>query len=99
MSTTEWWFDYYTGEEQTTLGGITVSAPFAFIQLYLHGETIIIPHQQSAMNTVASSKKPLYLIIIMDEKQSAHGDLFGNDGESIDTYERLGYNYFILITI
>jgi alpha-glucosidase (family GH31 glycosyl hydrolase) len=62
----ERWFDYYTGEEQTTLGNITVSSPLDFISLYLRGGSII-PHQQSAMNTVASRKKPMYLIIALDE--------------------------------
>jgi alpha-glucosidase (family GH31 glycosyl hydrolase) len=94
LSTTERWYDYYTGEEQTTVGQITVSAPLDFTPLYLRGGAII-PHQESAMNTVASRKKPLYLIIALDKKQSAYGDLFWDDGESIDTYERSVYNYFI----
>jgi alpha-glucosidase (family GH31 glycosyl hydrolase) len=94
LPTTERWFDYYTGEEQTTLGNITVSASLDFIPLYLRGGAII-SHQQSAMNTVASRKKPLYLIIALDQKQTASGDLFWDDGESIDTYERSIYNYFI----
>src|SRR5262249_34715677 len=93
LPTTERWFNYYTGEEQTN-GSITVSAPLDFIPLYLRGGAII-PHQQSAMNTVESRKKPMYLIIALDQKQSASGDLFWDDGESIDTYERSVYNYFI----
>ena len=91
---TQRWFDYYTGEEQTILGNITVAAPLDFIPLYLRGGAII-PHQQSAMNTVASRKKPLYLMIALDEQHSASGDLFWDDGESIDTYEKFVYNYFI----
>ncbi|CAF0953791.1 unnamed protein product [Adineta steineri] len=94
LPTTERWFDYYTGEEQTILGHLTVSAPLDFIPLYLRGG-YIIPHQQSAMNTVASRKKPLFLIIALDKNQHASGDLFWDDGESIDTYERSIYNYFI----
>jgi alpha-glucosidase (family GH31 glycosyl hydrolase) len=89
----ERWFDYYTGEEQKTLGNITVPAPLDFIPLYLRGGTII-PHQQSAMNTVASRKKPLYLVVALDGKQSASGELFWDDGESIDTYERSVFNFF-----
>jgi alpha-glucosidase (family GH31 glycosyl hydrolase) len=91
---TERWFDYYTGQEQTTYDYITVPAPLDFIPLYLRGGAII-PHQQSAMNTVASRKKPLFLIVALDKNQYASGDLFWDDGESIDTYERFIYNYFI----
>ncbi|CAF5043361.1 unnamed protein product [Rotaria sp. Silwood1] len=94
LPTTERWFDYYTGQEQTTLGHITVAAPFDFIPLYLRGGAII-PHQQSAMNTVTSQKKPFYLIVALNKKQSASGDLFWDDGDSINTYERYIYNYFI----
>ncbi|CAF2051540.1 unnamed protein product [Rotaria magnacalcarata] len=94
LPTTERWFDYYTGEEKTTLGAITVPAPLDFIPLFLRGGSII-PHQYSALNTVASRKKPMYLIVALDNKQKATGDLFWDDGESIDTYERSIYNYFI----
>ena len=91
LPTTERWFDYYTGEEQTTLGHINVAAPFDFVPLYIRGG-VIIPHQQSAMNTVESRKKPLYLIVALDKEQLASGELFWDDGESIDTYENRLYN-------
>jgi alpha-glucosidase (family GH31 glycosyl hydrolase) len=76
-----------------TLGHITVPAPFDFIPLYLRGGAII-PHQQSAMNTVASRMKPLYLIAALDTNQYAEGYLFWDDGESIDTYQKGAFNYF-----
>ncbi|CAF3630946.1 unnamed protein product [Adineta steineri] len=94
LPTTERWFDYYTGEEQKTLGQITVSAPLDHIPLFLRGGAII-PHQQSAMNTVLSRQKPFYLIIALDKKEKAQGDLFWDDGESIDTYETSNFNHFI----
>ncbi len=96
LPTTERWFDYYTGEEQTRLGQITVSAPLDYIPLFLRGGGII-PHQQSAMNTAASRKKPFFLIIALDKKEEAKGTLFWDDGESIDTLERYNYNLFVFI--
>jgi len=93
LPTTSRWFDYYTGEEVRTLGHITVPAPLDFIPLYLRGGAII-PHQQSAMNTVASRMKPLYLIAALDKNQYAEGYLFWDDGESIDTYQKGVFNYF-----
>ena len=93
LPNTERWYDYYTGEEQTKLGQITVPAPLEFIPLYLRGGAII-PHQKSAMNTVASRKNPMYLIAALDEQQTARGQLFWDDGESVDTYLQSLYNYF-----
>ena len=90
---TERWYDYYTGEEQSKLGHVTVSAPLDFIPLYLRGGAVI-PHQKSAMNTVASRKNPLYLLVALDQRQSAEGKLFWDDGDSIDTFQRGVYNYF-----
>ena len=90
----ERWYNYYTGEEQTTLGFLNISAPREYLPLFLRGGAII-PHQQSAMNTVLSRKKPFYLYVTLDGQQRAQGDLFWDDGESIDTYETSHYNYFI----
>ncbi|CAF5186285.1 unnamed protein product, partial [Rotaria magnacalcarata] len=84
---TERWFNYYTGEEMKALNETTVAAPYDFLPLFLRGGSII-PHQQSAMNTVESRKKPLYLIVALDKNQQATGELFWDDGESIDTYNR-----------
>ncbi|CAF1496649.1 unnamed protein product [Rotaria magnacalcarata] len=90
---TERWFNYYTGEEMKALNETTVAAPYDFLPLFLRGGSII-PHQQSAMNTVESRKKPLYLIVALDKNQQATGELFWDDGESIDTYNRGTYNHF-----
>ncbi len=90
----ERWFNYYTGEEQISRGQVNVAAPLDYLPLFLRGGAIL-PHQQSAMNTVDSRKKPLYLIVALDSQQQARGDLFWDDGESIDTYETSHYNYFI----
>ena len=94
LPATERWYDYYTGKEQTTTGSITVPAPMDFVPLYLRGGSII-PHQQAAMNTVTSRKTPMSLVVALDSQQSAYGDLFWDDGDSIDTYENSKYNYFI----
>ena len=90
----ERWFNYYTGQEIQSVGLISVLAPRDYLPLFLRGGSII-PHQQSAMNTVQAREKPLYLSIALDQQDKAHGDLFWDDGESIDTYQTSSYNYFV----
>ncbi|CAF1394494.1 unnamed protein product [Rotaria sordida] len=93
LPSSERWFNYYTGEEIITLGEITVQAPRDYLPLYLRGGSIL-PHQQSGMNTVLARKKLFYLYVALDKQQKAQGDLYWDDGESINTYQRLDYNYF-----
>jgi len=94
LPSSERWYNYYAGEEITKYGLITERAPRDHLPLYLRGGSII-PHQQSAMNTVLSRQKPFYLYIALNKQQTANGDLYWDDGESIDTYETSNFNYFI----
>ncbi len=61
--------------------------------MFLRGG-IILPRQQSAMNTVKARLNPMNLIIALDRQEKAQGNLFWDDGESIDTYQTSNYNYF-----
>jgi maltase-glucoamylase len=92
-SLNERWFNYYTGEEQSSLGNITVTADYDYIPLFLRGGAIL-PRQQSAMNTVKARLTPMNLIIALDKQEKAQGNLFWDDGDSIETYETSNYNYF-----
>lgn len=89
----ERWYDYYSGKEIKALGTVNVSAPRDFIPLYLRGGSII-PHQASAMNTYLSRRTNFHLLVSLDKDGNAEGDLFWDDGESIDTYEKSKYNYY-----
>lgn len=40
-----------------------------------------------------STGQPLHLICALSDEGSAHGDLFWDDGESIDTFETDQYSY------
>ena len=92
-SSNERWFNYYTGEEQTTLGHIIVAANYDYLPLFLRGGAIL-PRQQSAMNTVQARRNPMNLIIALDQQDQAQGNLFWDDGDSIDNYQTRNYNYF-----
>ncbi|CAF0830464.1 unnamed protein product [Didymodactylos carnosus] len=87
------WYDYYTGQEQTTLGNITVAAPLDYMPLFVKGGSII-PIQQYALNTNLSRQNPMSLLVALDQNQTAGGSLFWDDGDSVDTYENQNYNLF-----
>lgn len=85
------WYDYYTGKNLGVRGEWkTLPAPWDYINLHVRGG-YIIPQQEPAFNTNHSRSKPLSLLIALDENGSAKGQLFWDDGESIDTYEAGNY--------
>ncbi|GIY46213.1 lysosomal alpha-glucosidase [Caerostris extrusa] len=51
----------------------------------------ILPAQTPASNTAASRKNPFSLICALDEDLQANGELFWDDGDSLDTYEKGNY--------
>jgi alpha-glucosidase (family GH31 glycosyl hydrolase) len=87
------WFNYYTGEEYLYSKIFrNISAPLDTIPILLKGGSII-PIQEYANNTKYSRKKPFGLIIILNSQGNAEGDLFYDDGESIDTIKTKSYYY------
>jgi alpha-glucosidase (family GH31 glycosyl hydrolase) len=80
------WYSYYDGAEVSARGAtITLDAPLDFIPLHIQGG-YILPTQQPANSTVWSRSKPMGLIVALDDRQSAAGSLFWDDGESLDTH-------------
>lgn len=92
------WFDFYTGELVTEKGGaghqISVT-PDSKIPLFVQGGHII-PLQQPANNTVFSRKNTFKLMVALaktGDNYSASGDLFWDDGDSIDTTNSNNHYY------
>lgn len=85
------WYSYYDGS-LSVKGYTTLSAPFNFINLHVRGG-FILPTQKPANNTSFSRKNPFGLIIALDEYDNAQGELFYDDGDSIDSIENSKY-YF-----
>ncbi|XP_075058176.1 sucrase-isomaltase, intestinal [Mixophyes fleayi] len=87
------WYDYHTGHVVTERGKwMNLAAPLEFINLHVRGGHII-PWQESANNTFYSRKKFMGLLVALDDEGKAHGNLFWDDGESIDSIEK--QNYFL----
>uniref|UniRef100_W5L3G3 Alpha glucosidase 2 n=1 Tax=Astyanax mexicanus TaxID=7994 RepID=W5L3G3_ASTMX len=89
------WYDFYTGDSLVSKGEeIKLHAPLDKINLHLR-EGSITPTQRPNTTLWVSSSQPLHLIACLTEDGLAEGDLFWDDGETIDTYETDQYAYFI----
>jgi alpha-glucosidase (family GH31 glycosyl hydrolase) len=87
------WFNYYTGEQYLySKRFLNISAPLDTIPILLKGGSII-PIQEYGNNTKYSRKNPFSLIIILNSHGNAEGDLFNDDGESLDTIKNKSYYY------
>uniref|UniRef100_A0A7N6BV76 P-type domain-containing protein n=1 Tax=Anabas testudineus TaxID=64144 RepID=A0A7N6BV76_ANATE len=91
------WYDYYTGDSVSSKGEeLRLGAPLDKINLHLR-EGTVIPTQVETPNLTlwVSSGQPLHLVSALSGDGSATGDLFWDDGETIDTYETNQYAYII----
>ncbi|XP_045876122.1 putative maltase-glucoamylase-like protein FLJ16351 isoform X2 [Meles meles] len=87
------WYDYSTESGSVSTGEWQIlDAPLDHINLHIRGG-YILPWQEPAMNTQASRQKFMGLIVALDDNGKAEGQIFWDDGQSIDTYEN--GNYFL----
>ncbi|XP_071506103.1 maltase-glucoamylase-like [Diadema antillarum] len=92
------WYDYYNGKEASpdmlaVGGGVTLAAPSDHINLHWRGG-YIIPTQQPDNSTMFSRRNPFGLIVALDDEMMATGNLFWDDGESIDSIANGEYFMF-----
>ncbi|XP_078419908.1 sucrase-isomaltase, intestinal [Cetorhinus maximus] len=88
------WYDYETG--------VAISSRKQFVNMHIPGDKLglhvrggfIFPTQQPAKTTFYSRKNPLGLLIALDEKGKANGELFWDDGESRDTFRNEAYTAY-----
>nr|XP_057904994.1 lysosomal alpha-glucosidase isoform X2 [Doryrhamphus excisus] len=89
------WYSLHNGQPLYSKGQFLVlSAPLDTINIHVR-EGHIIPRQESALTTAASRRNPFFLTVALSAAGSAWGDLFWDDGDSIDTFERGTYCYII----
>ncbi|XP_012576240.1 PREDICTED: putative maltase-glucoamylase-like protein FLJ16351 [Condylura cristata] len=67
-----------------------LSTPLNHINLHIRGGHIL-PCQRPGQNTRASRRKFMGLIVALDENEAAKGQMFWDDGESIDAYKNGKY--------
>uniref|UniRef100_A0AAQ5YWA8 Lysosomal alpha-glucosidase n=1 Tax=Amphiprion ocellaris TaxID=80972 RepID=A0AAQ5YWA8_AMPOC len=82
---------FYSGGQYLLL-----PAPLDIINIHVR-EGHIIPQQEPALTTTASRRNPFFLTVALSAGGWARGDLFWDDGESLDTFETQNYCYLIFI--
>uniref|UniRef100_A0A672U158 P-type domain-containing protein n=1 Tax=Strigops habroptila TaxID=2489341 RepID=A0A672U158_STRHB len=103
------WYDFYTVRSTAALGWgrmvpgssmnssgemVKMSAPLDHLNLHIR-EGAILPTQKPGTTSEATRRNPLCLIVALSSSTSAWGDLFWDDGESLDTFEQGSYSYVV----
>lgn len=81
----EIWYDWYTRTQFKAVAGknTTIDAPLGHIPLYVRGGSVL-PMQEPALTTRAARNSPWSLLIALDSKSTAHGQIYIDDGESAE---------------
>ena len=84
------WYDWYNQTAVNVSAGVntTIAAPLGHIPLYLRGGSVM-PLQEPGYTTTESRKNPWGLIAALDLEGSATGQLYIDDGESLEPAETL----------
>ncbi|XP_016343697.1 lysosomal alpha-glucosidase isoform X2 [Sinocyclocheilus anshuiensis] len=89
------WYSLHNGEAYCSKGQyILFPAPLDTINVHVR-EGSIIPQQVPALTTTASRRNPFTLIVALSVGNWAKGELFWDDGESLDTFEHGHYSYVL----
>lgn len=90
----EVWYDWYTHTAVDTQPGVntTISAPLGHIPVFVRGGSVI-PMQEPALTTRDARKTPWSLLTSLSEKATASGQLYIDDGESINPEHTLDVEF------
>lgn len=89
------WYDFYTGSPVNSSGEtLKLAAPLDHINVHVR-EGTILPTQKPGISTWVSSRNPLCLIAALSQNANAWGDLYWDDGESLDTFAKGDYSYLV----
>ncbi|XP_062988083.1 sucrase-isomaltase, intestinal [Elgaria multicarinata webbii] len=87
------WYDYHTGKDINVRKQFQdLQAPLEHINLHVRGG-YILPWQEPGITTNASRQNFMGLTAALDDNGAAQGQLYWDDGISIDAYEKGNY-YF-----
>ncbi|KZC13685.1 Lysosomal alpha-glucosidase [Dufourea novaeangliae] len=82
------WYDFHTKKSLFGFGErYTLDAPLDTIPLMVRGGSIL-PAQKPGATTTESRKYGIGLLVALDQAQTAKGELYWDDGDSLDTVEK-----------
>ncbi|KAJ8686732.1 hypothetical protein QAD02_022526 [Eretmocerus hayati] len=88
------WYNYYSMESSFSVGkNVTLDAPLDTIPLHVRGGCIL-PAQEPSTTTTLSRQKPFNLLVALDERGRAKGELYWDDGDSLDSIENKQFKHF-----
>ncbi|KAJ8332524.1 hypothetical protein SKAU_G00423130 [Synaphobranchus kaupii] len=91
------WYSLPDGQPFHSRGQyLLLPAPLDTINVHLR-EGHIIPQQEPALTTAASRTNPFLLTVALSAEGWARGELFWDDGDSLDTFEMGDYSYLLFI--
>uniref|UniRef100_H9GHK5 P-type domain-containing protein n=1 Tax=Anolis carolinensis TaxID=28377 RepID=H9GHK5_ANOCA len=102
------WYDYYTVRLLWSISvlcpncdplghsgeNLKMAAPLDHINLHIR-EGTILPTQKPGCCTVISRGNPMRLIAALSQNANAWGDLYWDDGESLDAFAKGDYSYLV----
>ncbi|KAG8565064.1 hypothetical protein GDO81_012695 [Engystomops pustulosus] len=89
------WYDLVTGAGVESKGEwFTLPTPLDAINTHIRGG-YIIPTQRPGMTTEETRKNDLQLLVALSADGSAQGDLYWDDGDSLDTYKKGDYSMIL----
>ncbi|CAF0774737.1 unnamed protein product [Didymodactylos carnosus] len=88
------WYEFWTGKLQQSNGYQTLNTSIEHIQVHIRGGSII-PGQQPALTTTIARTQSYFLVVALNITNQARGELFIDDGESLDIgQEAVFISYF-----
>ncbi|XP_053996416.1 lysosomal alpha-glucosidase-like [Hylaeus anthracinus] len=82
------WYDFYTKKAEFARGEYTtLDAPLDIIPLMIRGGSIL-PGQKPGPTTTDSRKNGFELLITLDKYKKAKGELYWDDGDSLDSIKK-----------
>ncbi|XP_066442877.1 lysosomal alpha-glucosidase-like [Eleutherodactylus coqui] len=86
------WYDLVEGKKIESKGEwFTLPAPLSTINVHVRGG-YIIPAQEPGMTTEESRKNSLWLLVALSASGCAKGEIYWDDGDSLDTYKKGDYS-------
>jgi alpha-glucosidase len=88
------WYDWYTQEKVQAEAGVnmTIKAPLGHIPVFVRGGSVIAT-QEPGYTTTESRRNPWSLLVALSAGGEAEGELYLDDGESLEPEETLSVTF------